>query len=324
LKSILSPRSWREQHWIGDIQWAVQNGIYSRAEPILRPLETIECRDALIERDSDNNSKEAVWPRAEFIVGNPPFLGDKKMRGMLGNRYTETLRKAYAGRVSGSADLVTYWFEKARAQIAAGKTTRAGLVATNVVSRGANRRVLDRIAETTRIFEVWSDEEWVNEGAAVRVSLICFGNSSVSKLDGEVVSAIDSNLAERASPGSLTGTQIQQLKENAHYSFFGLCLAGKFKISEEIAERWLLSPNANHKPNSDVLRPIYNGSDITTKWARDWVIDFGTDITETEAALYELPFEHALRHVKPVRVGNNRASRATKWWRHGEARPGLR
>jgi len=57
------------------------------------------------------------------IIGNPPFLGDKMMRGELGDAYVDTLRKCYEGRVPGGADLVTYWFEKARAQIEAGKAT---------------------------------------------------------------------------------------------------------------------------------------------------------------------------------------------------------
>ncbi len=75
----------------------------------------------------------------------------------------------------GGADLVTYWVEKARAQIEVGKLKVAGLVATNSIRGGANRKVLERIVASSRIFEAWSDEEWVNEGAAVRVSLVVFG-----------------------------------------------------------------------------------------------------------------------------------------------------
>jgi len=73
--------------------------------------------------------QEAEWPEAEFIVGNPPFLGDKKMIAELGEGYTKTIRKVYKGRVPGGADLVMYWFEKARAQLEQGKSRQAGLVA---------------------------------------------------------------------------------------------------------------------------------------------------------------------------------------------------
>ena len=90
---------------------------------------------------------EAAWPAADVVVGNPPFVGDKKMRAELGDAYTEALRAVYKGRVPGGADLVCYWFEKARAQIERGALQRAGLVATNSIRGGANRVVLDRDRE---------------------------------------------------------------------------------------------------------------------------------------------------------------------------------
>ena len=93
------------------------------------------------------------------MIGNPPFLGDKKMRSELGDAYTETLRKTFQGRVPGGADLVCYWFEKARAAIESNGLLAAGLVATNSIRGGKNRAVLDAIAKTTRIFEAWSRSE---------------------------------------------------------------------------------------------------------------------------------------------------------------------
>ena len=130
----------------------------------------IECRDAVLGPDG----REAAWPTADAVVGNPPFVGDKKMRNELGDAYTEALRAAYKGRVPGGADLVCYWFEKARAQMEVRALQRAGLVATNSIRGGKNRTVLDRVTGSTRIFEAWSDEPWVNDGAAVRVSLVAF------------------------------------------------------------------------------------------------------------------------------------------------------
>ncbi|MGB7502501.1 MAG: DNA methyltransferase, partial [Azonexus sp.] len=180
--------------WIGDIQWCRRNGYAHAINPILKALDGIEHRDALLNPDGS----EAEWPTADVIVGNPPFLGDKVMRSELGADYVETLRKTYDGRVPGGADLVTYWFEKARAQIAAGKLQAAGLVSTNSIRGGANRKVLERIVETTRIFEAWSDEEWVNDGAAVRVSLLGFGPifpvDRSNRLDGLEVGSIHADL----------------------------------------------------------------------------------------------------------------------------------
>lgn len=100
--------------WIGDIQWRRRNGIYSEPVPILRKLDTIDCRDALIEERADGTAVEARWPASEFIVGNPPFLGGKLMRSALGNETVEKLFATYKDRVPQEADLVTYWFEKAR------------------------------------------------------------------------------------------------------------------------------------------------------------------------------------------------------------------
>jgi len=308
--------------WIGDIQWCRRNGREIARDPILRPLDGIEHRDALLNPDGS----EAAWPQADVIVGNPPFLGDKMMRGELGDEYVDTLRKCYEGRVPGGADLVTYWFEKARAQIEAGKATAAGLVATNVISRGANRKVLQRISQTTSIFETWNDQPWINEGAAVRVSLVCFGNGSgETRLDGKPVAEIHADLTG-GKQGSETAdlTQAQPLLANKGRSFFGVCLAGPFKVDTTTALEWLKeNGNPNGRPNSDVVRPIYNGSDITRRWAGNWVVDFAA-LDLAAAADYLAPFAHVEKKVKPIRINNNRAARAERWWQHGEKRPALR
>jgi type II restriction/modification system DNA methylase subunit YeeA len=129
--------------WIGEIQWMRRNGFDVARKPILRPLDTIECRDAVVNPDGT----EAEWPEAEFIIGNPPFLGNKRMISVLGESQTGSLRKAYKGRVPGGADLVIYWFEKAMTTIKEGKAKRVGLVSTQAIRAGANRSVLERIKD---------------------------------------------------------------------------------------------------------------------------------------------------------------------------------
>ncbi len=183
---------------------------------------------------------------------------------------------------------------------------------------------------TGRIFNARSDEPWVNEGAAVRVSLISFSaeKSGGASLDGESMVIIFANLQRLRAGAEMTRnvdlTKAGPLKDNKGWSYFGLCLAGKFKVSSDIARQWLHLPNPHGKPNSDVLKPIYNGSDITQHWKGNWVVDFGPTMTEQDAALYEAPFAWIVEHVKPVRINNKRKARAVYWWRHGEARPGLR
>jgi hypothetical protein len=310
--------------WIGEIQWMLKHGFQPSRNPILKSLNQIECRDALLVAVGDGNFVEADWPEVDVIVGNPPFLGDKKMRGELGNDYVGSLRSCYGGRVPGGADLVTYWFEKARAQIAAGKCSTVGLVATNSIRQSRNRVVLESILKITSIFEAWSDEEWINEGAAVRVSLVCFGSGNNVLLDGKKTGVIYADLTGSTLETSLDLTKAKPLATNKSASFFGLCLAGKFKVDTNTALRWLkLGGNPNGRPNSDVVRPIYNGIDITKRWKGDWVVDFSS-LSEEDAADYLAPFAHIDIHVKKIRMENKRAARAARWWQHGEKRPGMR
>ncbi|MCL2524948.1 MAG: N-6 DNA methylase [Betaproteobacteria bacterium] len=307
--------------WIGDIQWCRRNGYPHAINPILKPLDGIEHRDALLDADGS----EAAWPAADVIVGNPPFLGGSVMRGELGGEYVDTLRRTYAGRVPGGADLVTYWFEKARAQIEAGQLKAAGLVATNSIRGGANRKVLERIAASTRIFEAWSDEAWVNDGAAVRVSLVGFGvvfpADRNNRLDAVVVDSIHADLTAGS---GLNLTSAVPLPENAGTCFQGPEKNGAFDIDGELARRWLRQPNPNGRPNSDIVKPRYNGLDLARRYDDGWIIDYGTSISESDASLYEGPFAHVLEHVKPVRDKNQDKNRKTHWWRFGRTGEDLR
>ncbi len=138
--------------WIGYLQWMIGNGFPGRRDPILEPLETIQLQDALLDRTDPAHPTEARWPAADVIIGNPPFLGGKRLRAELGDEIVDDLFAVYAGRVPREADLVVYFFEKARAEIETGRTKRAGLLATNSIRGGANCRVLDRIKQTGDIF----------------------------------------------------------------------------------------------------------------------------------------------------------------------------
>ena len=315
--------------WIGDIQWCRRNGYRHATNPILQSLAGIEHRDALLTfsprppagEGPGVRASEAVWPTADVIVGNPPFLGDKVMRRELGAEYVEILRQTYDGRVPGGADLVTYWFEKARAQIAAGKLQAAGLVSTNSIRGGANRKVLERIVATTRIFEAWSDEEWVNEGAAVRVSLLGFGPffgvDRSSRLDGAEVAWIHADLTAAV---GMDLTKARRLTENGGVSFMGVTKSGPFDISFSVARRLLASPTPHGKPNSDVVLPSINGADLAKRPSGDWIINFGK-LSEGEAALYEAPFEYTVRHIKPTRQESRTPKNHEQWWLFERARP---
>jgi len=308
--------------WIGYLQWLKENGMEQERRPILRPLDNIQHRDAILDFDKKGNPAEPEWPEADFIIGNPPFLGDKKMRAELGDEYVDKLRALYNGRVPGGADLVTFWFEKARDQIAQGKSKRAGLLATQGIRGGANRVVLEQILESGGIFMAWADREWILDGANVRVSIVAFDDGSQIErfLDGFPVQGINANLT-----GEADTTSALALPENAGICFVGPSPHGSFDIDRETAHRLLASPlNVNGRPNSDVVRPVASAVDIARGSRNMWTIDFGTDMTETEAAQYEAPFEYVKSVVYPERKENHRDAYRERWWLYAEARPGMR
>lgn len=294
--------------WIGNIQWSRRNSMGLAGRPILKPLDTIECRDAVLDGD-----RMAHWPKADVIVGNPPFIGDKAMIGALGEAYTKRLRAAYAGRVPGAADFVCYWFEKAREQVAEGRATRVGLVATNSIRGGANRRVLDRIVAKGTIYDAWSDEPWALDGAAVRVSLICFEYNAAnesSQLNGQQVAAIYPDLTA----GKFDLTNARHIAENQLLASSGITKKGAFDVPGDQARFWISQPtNPNGSANSEVLAPWSNGEDITGRPRDMWIINFG-ERSEAEAAFFSLPFAHVVLHVRPVRASSGSPAERRQWW----------
>ena len=307
--------------WIGYIQWHEMNGFRYRRDPILTPLDTIRRMDAILGYDGDGNVVEPRWPNAEFIIGNPPFLGGKLLRTQLGDDYIDRLFDLYDGRVPAEADIVCYWFEKARAKIESGRCSRAGLLATQGIRGGANRRVLERIKASGDIFMAYSDHPWVLEGAAVHVSLVGFddGAEDERELDGTLVSTVHSNLTS-----GVDLTIANRLRENRGIAFMGDTKGGSFDIPEHLALLMLGHPNPNGRSNEGVVRPWVNGLDINGRRRNMWIIDFGTDMAVEEAALYEAPFEYVKEKVKPARLNNKRRLYAEKWWLHMESRPGMR
>lgn len=303
--------------WIGYIQWFVKNGYGFPGEPILKPIDSIEHRDAILNPDGT----EPEWPECEALVGNPPFLGGKRLRAELGDDYVAALFALYKDRVPHECDLVAYWFEKARAMIAAGKVKRVGLLATQAIRGGANREVLKHIKETGDIFWAQSDREWILDGAAVRVSMIGFddGRETIRELDGHKTAQINADLTSTTDL-----TTARRLTENRNLSFMGVTPVGAFSIPQATAHAWLTLPNPNRRSNRNVVRPYLNGQDITGHSRSEWIVDFGVRMSLEEAAQYEAPFEYVKKNVKPQRDQNNRAVYRDRWWIFAESRPAMR
>lgn len=309
--------------WIGELQWMIENGFNAAKNPVLKPLDQIEWRDAVL----NNDGTEPEWPKADVIIGNPPFLGNRKLMSGLGRDYSEALRSRYKGRIARGADLCCYWFDKALREIVSGRAARAGLVGTAAIRAGKNREVLDRIREKAHLFEVWSDQDWVNEGAAVRVSIVCFSSQPMmtTRLDGQAVDGIYADLTAVRPGISVDMTQKARLRENSGIAFQGIIMVGAFDIPGDTARSWLSAvSNPNGAPNSDVLAPCVNSSDLMGRNSDEWAVDFPEAMSEAQASLYEQPFAHVEMNVKPTRVGA-RASRAGgRWWIHHCSRPEFR
>jgi len=306
--------------WIGYLQWIQANGYGTPTEPILRRMDNFQNRDAILDLTDPHNPREPDWPAVDFIVGNPPFLGGKKLRAELGDDYIGALFSVWKGRVPAEADLVAYWLEKARRHIAEGKCRRAGLLATQGIRGGASREVLKRIKETGDIFFAESDRAWILDGANVHVSMIGFdgGAEGEKVLDGNAVGTINANLTASADT-----TQARLLSENSNLAFMGDTKGGALDIPEATALEMMTLPNPHGRPNSDVIVPWINGLDVTRRPRQMFIIDFGTQMSEAEAASFEAPFAYVQKNVWPIRKDNKREAYRKNWWRHVEPRPGM-
>ena len=292
------------------LQWLHENGYPAPKAPILRHTDNITLTDALFD---EATGIETQWPDAEFIVGNPPFLGGSKIWRELGRPYQLQLWRAFDGRVPGGADLCCYWFDKAARHIKGGHAQRAGLVATQAIRGGANRRVLETIKESGDIFFAVSDRDWALGGATVHISLVAFddGTQQPPVLDGASVERIFTNLT-----ATVDVTEASPLEENAGICFIGTKKAGDFNLPESEATLWLEVPNVHGKPNSDVLRPWRNGMALTQRPDAQWIISPSIGMAREELEFYEQPYFRVDSLVRPERMNNQEERARRLWWQH--------
>jgi hypothetical protein len=321
--------------WIGYLQWKHRNVMpLDDEEPILELLDQVEGKDAILDLSAPDHPCEAAWPKVDVVVGNPPFLGGKRLRKELGDEYVDGLFSVWDRRVARESDLCCYWFEQGRAAIDSGRAKRVGLLATQAIRGGANRRVLQRIKESGDIFYAQADRKWIQDGVAVRVSMVGFDDGSETRrLLNESKDDAPEHALARARPveginanltSQVAASNARRLKENLGISFMGITKVGPFDISPSVAQRLLHSANPDGRNNADVVRPWVHGRDLNQRRREWWVIDFPPGTPLEQAALYEQPFEYVNEHVKPERVKNKGQSYATKWWIHAEPRPAMR
>ncbi len=255
------------------------------------------------------------WPKTDFIIGNPPFLGGKYLRVERGDEYAEKIYAAFPD-AKGQPDYCVFWFQKAHNSSA----KKIGLVGTNSIAQGVSRKAsLEYITGNKGIIinaistQVWSGT------ANVHVSIVNWVKRNPPAsiyLDEQKVNHINSSLKAEADY-----TSAKQIQENLDKSFEGCQLAGKsFAIHAETAKNWMKAD----KKNQDVLKPMLDGKALVSPNIElDWVIDFN-DMSLEQASIYKLPFEHVKKYVKPERMTNKEKRRKDNWWLFGRVRPNMR
>ena len=308
--------------WIGEIQWMRRNGFEAAKNPILRTLNTIENRDAVLAPDGTR----AEWPKADVVIGNPPFIGSQKLIRELGEKDAKRIRAAWSDDVPASCDFVALWFAKAHQQIGLGHTERAGFVATNSISELANRVVMSAIATDGSILEAWSDEPWVVDGADVRVSLVCFGGIKDQSgiLDGKPVNKILADLS--ANDLNFDLTKSTPLEQNKGFCVRGIETGGPFEIDRPTFQRIVSKPlNPNGLPNSSVIVPIISADSLNGRVDDEFVFDFTKYRTEPEAALFEAAYAHLKECYENYgSTVKRKVVVRDKWWLHRRSGAALR
>ncbi len=293
------------------------------------------------------------WPEAEFIVGNPPFIGASRLRDSLGDGYVEALWKAYP-KMPQSADLVMYWWEKAALaargyNAKTGKGTRRfGLITTNSLRQTFNRRVLEpHLADPKKplslLFAI-PDHPWVDgsDGAAVRIAMTV---ASIGQANGRLLklSKVRSNASKSLSflvdfeekKGKVFAdltigpdiVGVRDLAANAGLAQMGVKLHGMgFLISRETATEYVADVDQGMK---SVIKPFFNGRDLAQHPRGIYVIDFfGLSLREAKQSNARA-LQHLMDQVKPDRDAKSSNSKdaeqyAKDWWLFGKPRPDLR
>lgn len=351
--------------WIGYHRfWQEHHGHIRPPEPVLRDMKTLECRDAVLAwdkvvEDPDRktyagtprvgagasespaeksprpyfeyvNARPAEWPKADFIVGNPPYMGRGRQREEFGDGYVDALHAAYP-EVNDNVDYVMYWWYRAAKRVAKGETIRAGLITTNSITQIHNREIVAQ-ADRNGAHVVWAspDHPWVDDAdaAAVRVAMTVVArdghHATLIDVDDngnvERQSNVDAVHADLTAEVDVARAAGEPLLANAGLSSQGFTLVGQGFVLKGDEARSLLSKGIKGAPR---IRPYMSGRDLTRRPRDQYVIDFGV-LEEKEARKYPVLFDIVRSRVKPLREENSDRSTRENWWLFGRNRPELR
>lgn len=323
-----------DEHGKAITRW---DGVHTKPHPVTGEPVPDESHQVALEKYV--NPRKAEWPQAEFIVGNPPFIGASTVRRALGDGYADALRSTWRD-VPESADFVMHWWHAAAQAVAQGRVKRFGLITTNSLPQAFNRRVVQAALAgdpPVHLAYAVADHPWVDSagGAAVRTSMtVC----SPGVGEGELLSVTrETPLADgsvdvtfKTRLGVLhadlrVGANVaaaQALRANSEISSPGLKLHGSgFIVTPEQATMLGLGSVAGLDAH---IREYRNGRDLADRPRGVRVIDlFGLTVDEVRER-FPAVYQWVLERVKPERDQNPRETYRLNWWVFGEPRRQLR
>ena len=280
------------------------------------------------------NPRKAEWPPADFVIGNPPYLGARTIRLALGDGYLQAIRSVYAD-LPDHADYVMYWWDRAASLVNAHELRRFGLITTNSIRQEFSRKILAKHFGQSALFALRfciPDHPWVDSsnGADVRVALTVADASGKSGTvlhvvhespgtDGEVVVDFRPEFGQ-ITPSLSACFDIAlcpALDANAGMSCVGYQLTGQgFVVDRATAE----ALDHQFRTARTLIRPLIGGRDIVQSSRGLFAIDlFGLTPDQLQRD-YPALFQWVLSRVKPERDQNPRGSLRARWWVFGEPR----
>ena len=339
--------AWDKQELLRDAN-GVPLSRWDGATMKLHPItgEEIPDPDATVELYRYENPRRADWPEAEFIVGNPPFIGGKDMRAELGDGYAEAAWKARP-KIPGGADFVMHFWDEAATRLlckpAKGKTNplrRFGFITTNSVTQTFSRRVIERHArakEPLSLLYAVPDHPWQKAAgkAAVRIAMTVAVRGelagTLATVERESGLNTDTPVVELSElTGRINGnlkigadiTAVQPLMANALISSPGVKLHGSGFI---VTPRQAAALGLGTTPGlEDHILPYRHGRDIAKRPRGVMVIDLFPLPSDEVRDRFPKVYQHVAERVKPERDQNNRKTYRESWWVFGEPRSEFR
>ncbi|PHS74133.1 MAG: SAM-dependent methyltransferase [Porticoccus sp.] len=273
------------------------------------------------------NPRKAIWPEADYIVGNPPFIGKLNMRSALGDGYVGALRQVYKSEVPESADLVMYWWHKAAEEVRKQEAERFGFITTNSLSQTFNRRVMETHLNEDQnplmLLFVIPDHPWVDSanGAAVRIAMTVgkagYGYGVLRQVLGENDGSED---AKEVTLNYREGTIFSDLTIGANVAGSSILSANKRLSTTGVIPHGsgmvLSSEQVSNLESSAPIKPYRNGKDLTGRSRNMFVIDCYGLSDDQVRIQYPKLYQWLLERVKPDRDVNRDKDLRNKWWLH--------